>query len=77
MFVEVGSRVAIRDLLMGMIVQSGNDASVALAEHVAGSESVFAETDESTRAATRHAARVTSSTQPACRPTDIRPRRVT
>lgn len=43
MFVEVGSRVAIRDLLMGMIVQSGNDASVALAEHVAGSESVFAE----------------------------------
>ena len=43
MFVEVGSRVAIRDLLLGMIVQSGNDASVALAEHVAGDESVFAE----------------------------------
>ncbi|NNF41421.1 MAG: D-alanyl-D-alanine carboxypeptidase [Woeseiaceae bacterium] len=43
MFVEVDSRVAIKDLLLGMIVQSGNDASVALAEHIAGSESVFAE----------------------------------
>lgn len=43
MFVEVGTRVSIQDLLIGMIVQSGNDASVALAEHVAGTESVFAE----------------------------------
>lgn len=43
MFVEVDSRVAIKDLLLGIIVQSGNDASVALAEHIAGSESVFAE----------------------------------
>jgi serine-type D-Ala-D-Ala carboxypeptidase (penicillin-binding protein 5/6) len=43
MFIEVGSRVSIQDLLLGMIVQSGNDASVALAEHVAGSEVVFAE----------------------------------
>ena len=43
MFIEVGKRVAIQDLLLGMIVQSGNDASIALAEHVAGSESVFAE----------------------------------
>jgi len=43
MFIEVGSRVSVRDLLQGMIVQSGNDASVALAEHVAGTESVFAE----------------------------------
>ena len=43
MFVEVGKRVSIRDLLLGMIVQSGNDASVALAEHIAGSEGVFAE----------------------------------
>lgn len=42
MFIEVGSRVSVRDLLLGMIVQSGNDASVALAEHVAGSEAVFA-----------------------------------
>ena len=43
MFIEVGSRVTVHDLLLGMIVQSGNDASVALAEHVAGTESIFAE----------------------------------
>jgi len=43
MFIEVGSRVSLEDLLLGMIVQSGNDASVALAEHVAGTESVFVE----------------------------------
>ena len=42
MFIEVGSRVSVRDLLLGMIVQSGNDAGVALAEHIAGSEAVFA-----------------------------------
>jgi D-alanyl-D-alanine carboxypeptidase (penicillin-binding protein 5/6) len=43
MFVEVGERVTIEDLLLGMIVQSGNDASVALAEHIAGTEGVFAQ----------------------------------
>jgi D-alanyl-D-alanine carboxypeptidase (penicillin-binding protein 5/6) len=43
MFIEVGKQVSVQDLLLGMIVQSGNDASVALAETVAGSESVFAE----------------------------------
>lgn len=43
MFIEVGTRVSVEDLLLGMIVQSGNDASVALAEHIAGNESVFAE----------------------------------
>jgi D-alanyl-D-alanine carboxypeptidase (penicillin-binding protein 5/6) len=43
MFVEVDSEVAVEDLLKGVIVQSGNDASVALAEHVAGSEAVFAQ----------------------------------
>lgn len=43
MFIEVGTRVSVQDLALGMIVQSGNDASVALAEHVAGTESVFAE----------------------------------
>lgn len=41
MFVEVGSLVSVDDLIQGMIVQSGNDATVALAEHVAGSEPVF------------------------------------
>ena len=43
MFIEAGSQVSVDDLLQGMIVQSGNDASVALAEHVAGSEATFAE----------------------------------
>ncbi len=43
MFIEVGKQVSIEDLVLGMIVQSGNDASVALAEHVAGSEPAFAE----------------------------------
>lgn len=42
MFIEVGKRVAVQDLLRGIIVQSGNDASIALAEHLAGSEETFA-----------------------------------
>ena len=42
MFIEVNTRVSVEDLLKGMIIQSGNDASVALAEHVAGSEEAFA-----------------------------------
>jgi D-alanyl-D-alanine carboxypeptidase (penicillin-binding protein 5/6) len=41
MFVDVGSNVALEDILRGIIIQSGNDASVALAEHVAGSEEQF------------------------------------
>jgi serine-type D-Ala-D-Ala carboxypeptidase (penicillin-binding protein 5/6) len=41
MFIEVGTLVSVEDLIQGMIVQSGNDATVALAEHVAGSEPVF------------------------------------
>ncbi len=43
MFIEVGDRVSVEQLLLGVIVQSGNDASIALAEHVAGDESVFAD----------------------------------
>lgn len=43
MFIEVGTRVSVEDLIRGMIIQSGNDASVALAEHTAGSEAAFAE----------------------------------
>jgi len=42
MFVEVGKQVRVEDLIQGMIVQSGNDATVALAEYVAGSEDSFA-----------------------------------
>ena len=41
MFIEVDTQVSVEELLLGMIIQSGNDASVALAEHVGGSESVF------------------------------------
>ncbi|MGK0398755.1 MAG: D-alanyl-D-alanine carboxypeptidase (penicillin-binding protein 5/6) [Gammaproteobacteria bacterium] len=42
MFVEVGKDVSVDALLKGMIIQSGNDASVALAEYIAGTESAFA-----------------------------------
>ncbi|MGZ5602081.1 MAG: D-alanyl-D-alanine carboxypeptidase family protein [Methylobacter sp.] len=42
MFIEVGNQVKVEDLLKGVIIQSGNDASVALAEHIAGDESTFA-----------------------------------
>ena len=41
-FLEVNSEVSIRDLLKGLIVQSGNDAAVALAERLAGTEENFA-----------------------------------
>ena len=41
MFIEVGSRVPVEQLLKGLIIQSGNDAAVALAEYVAGSEDAF------------------------------------
>lgn len=41
MFVELGRKVQLEKLLRGLIIQSGNDAAVALAEHVAGSETAF------------------------------------
>ncbi|MBE9560774.1 MAG: D-alanyl-D-alanine carboxypeptidase [Proteobacteria bacterium] len=41
MYLEVNTRVSVHDLLKGLIIQSGNDASVALAEHVAGTEEAF------------------------------------
>jgi D-alanyl-D-alanine carboxypeptidase (penicillin-binding protein 5/6) len=41
MFVEVGKQVSVETLIQGMIVQSGNDATVALAEHVGGTEATF------------------------------------
>lgn len=43
MFVKVNDQVRVEDLLKGVIIQSGNDASVALAEHVAGNEATFAQ----------------------------------
>jgi len=43
MFVGVDTQVSVEDLLRGIIIQSGNDASVAIAEHIAGSEEAFAD----------------------------------
>lgn len=43
MFIREGTQVRLEDLLRGVIIQSGNDASVALAEYVAGSEEAFAD----------------------------------
>lgn len=41
MFIEAGKRISVRDLLSGIVIQSGNDATVAMAEYVAGSEEGF------------------------------------
>lgn len=43
MFIEVGKEVSVADLNRGIIIQSGNDACVAMAEHIAGSEDAFAD----------------------------------
>lgn len=43
MFVQLNSQVAVEDLMQGMIVQSGNDASITLAEGIAGTEQAFVE----------------------------------
>jgi serine-type D-Ala-D-Ala carboxypeptidase (penicillin-binding protein 5/6) len=43
MFLQVGQRVAVRDLLYGLMVSSGNDAAVVLSEYLAGSQEAFAE----------------------------------
>ena len=43
MFIREGTEVAVSDLLKGIIIQSGNDASVAIAEYIAGSEDAFAD----------------------------------
>ncbi|HMM66923.1 MAG TPA: D-alanyl-D-alanine carboxypeptidase family protein [Dokdonella sp.] len=42
-FLELNSQVPLKELLYGMIIQSGNDAAIALAEHAAGSEALFAD----------------------------------
>ncbi len=43
MFLNVNTKVKVSDLMQGIIIQSGNDASVTVAEHIAGSEEAFAE----------------------------------
>ena len=42
MFIEVGKKIKFKDILQGVITVSGNDASVALAEHISGDENTFA-----------------------------------
>ena len=42
MFIEVDKKVKVSDLLLGVVVQSGNDASIAIAEGISGSEETFA-----------------------------------
>jgi serine-type D-Ala-D-Ala carboxypeptidase (penicillin-binding protein 5/6) len=42
-FIELGKPVSVQDLILGMIVQSGNDATIALAERIAGTEGTFAQ----------------------------------
>ena len=41
MFIEAGNKVPLKRMLSGLVIQSGNDAAVALAEHIAGSEDAF------------------------------------
>ena len=43
MFIKEGTRVPLEDILKGIVIQSGNDASIAVAEHIAGSEGAFAD----------------------------------
>lgn len=43
MFLELNSEPTVEELLKGIVIQSGNDASIAIAEHIAGSEATFAE----------------------------------
>ena len=43
MFLRTGERVSVRDLIQGIIVQSGNDACITVAENIAGTEEAFAQ----------------------------------
>ena len=43
MFIQEGTKVRLEDIMRGVIIQSGNDAAIALAEHIAGSEEAFAD----------------------------------
>ena len=54
MFIKEGTQVNLESLLKGIIIQSGNDASVAMAEHIAGSETAFYQFNESARKTTWH-----------------------
>ena len=64
MFIEPRKPVTVDELMRGMIVQSGNDACIALAEAVAGSEEAFAQLMNREAAAPRHEEHAISSTRP-------------
>ena len=66
MFIEPNKPVTVDELLRGMIVQSGNDATMALAEGVAGSEEAFVQRDERAGGAPRADADADSPTLPDC-----------
>ena len=66
MFIEPRSAVSVDELLRGMIVQSGNDASIALAELVAGTEEAFVARMNARSRAPRHDRTRASPTRPAC-----------
>ena len=66
MFVEVGKQVSVENLIQGMIVQSGNDATVALAEKVGGTEADLRADDEHLREAARHDGLALHRTRRAC-----------
>ena len=55
MFVPVGTKATVEELLKGIIVQSGNDAAISMAENMGGNEGVFAQrmTEEARRSASR------------------------
>ncbi len=67
MFIEPRKAVSVDELVHGMIVQSGNDASIALAELVAGSEAAFAERMNQRGRSAWASSTPTSSTRPGCR----------
>ena len=71
MFVEAGTKVKVGDLIPGIIVQSGNDACVVVAEGLAGSEATFAEQMTAQGARARHDRTRISPTPRAC-PTPAR-----
>ena len=69
MFLQVGQRVDVKDLLYGLMVSSGNDAAVALSEYLAGSTDAFADRDEQKGAGTRPQPKLISPIPTGCRPT--------
>jgi D-alanyl-D-alanine carboxypeptidase (penicillin-binding protein 5/6) len=77
MFVRVDTQVPVEDLIKGMIVQSGNDACVTLAEAIAGSEENFRADDEPRSPAPGHEEHPLHAIPPACPTRSTTPRHAT